>query len=47
MKYIICSVIPNSVFWILFHNKPEFQHLRRIAMRIFGAISKYLPSLPK
>ena len=47
MKCIICSVIPNSVFWILFHNKPEFQYLRRIAMRILGTISRYLPFLPK
>lgn len=43
LKCVICSVIPNGVFWVLFRKKAEFQYLRGLAMRILGAFSKFLP----
>lgn len=37
-KCIICTVIPNSFFWLLFHRKPEYRYLEGVAKKIIGKI---------
>lgn len=39
-RIVICSIIPNMVFWILFHNKPEYQYYKDLFMRFLGRIIK-------
>lgn len=34
LKCVICSVIPNGVFWVLFHRRSEFSHIMAIVDRI-------------
>lgn len=37
-KCIICSVIPNGFFWLMFHRKPEYRYLEEAARKIIGKI---------
>lgn len=43
LKCIVCSVIPNGVFWLLYHKKPEFQYLSNIISRFAIKICKNFP----
>lgn len=40
VKCIICSVIPNGIFWILFHNRPEFVYLKNTAKRLISKVHR-------
>lgn len=36
LKCVICSVIPNALFWLLFHGRPEFVYLENTARRLIN-----------
>lgn len=36
LKCVICSVIPNALFWLLFHGRPEFAYLENTARRLIN-----------
>jgi len=40
LKILICTVIPNGLFWLLFHKKPEFEFFTGIFKRVFNRIIK-------
>ncbi|MBQ7385551.1 MAG: hypothetical protein IJW04_03470 [Ruminococcus sp.] len=40
LKIIICTVIPNGLFWIVFHKRPEFEFFARIFKRIVNKVFK-------
>lgn len=42
IKVVICSVIPNLVFSLLFFRTKEFKLLKSFALRIFGKIKKLI-----
>ena len=42
LEIIICSVIPNVFFWILFHKKDEFNYLRTLIKSILRKIKNGL-----
>lgn len=41
-KCVICTIVPNGVFWLLYHKKPEFQYLQRLALRVLKLFSRFL-----
>lgn len=38
IKILICSFIPNGVFWFLFHKKDEFNYIKKLIKSIVGKI---------
>lgn len=38
VKCIICSIIPNALFWMLFHRRPEFVYLENTAKRMINKV---------
>lgn len=40
LKFVICCVVPNLVFFLCFHNKEEFQYFRDLTYRVFRRIFK-------
>ena len=40
VKVVICSVVPNTVFWIFFNNYPEFAYLKGSVKRIAARVIK-------
>lgn len=42
VKMLICTVIPNVIFFLLFRNAKEFKHVLNIANRILGGRLKWI-----
>ncbi len=42
VKAVICSVIPNAVFFLLFFRSKEFAMLKTFAVRVFGKVKKLI-----
>lgn len=42
LKFIICCIIPNVIFFVCFHRRPEFQYLLRYAKRVGGKLMSKL-----
>ena len=40
LKFVICCVVPNLVFFLCFHKKEEFQYFRDLTYRVFRRIFK-------
>lgn len=40
LKFVICCVVPNLVFFLCFHKKEEFQYFRDLTYRVFCRIFK-------
>ena len=37
-RFLVCSIIPNSVFYLLFRNTPEFQYFRNLVVSLWGRV---------
>lgn len=40
LKILICTIVPNGLFWVLFHKKPEFEFFTGIFKRLFNKVLK-------
>lgn len=43
-KVVICSVIPNVIYWVCFHNSKEFKHMQTLIFQIFKKVIFWLPA---
>lgn len=43
-KVVICSVIPNIMYWLCFHNSKEFKHMQALVLQILKKIIFWLPA---
>jgi hypothetical protein len=40
VKGIICLIIPNIIFWIFYHRKPEYDYTKQLSIRIMEKFLK-------
>lgn len=45
IKIVICTIIPNGMFWLLFHKKDEFNYLKRLVKTISDKIKGMIKTL--
>lgn len=42
LKILICSVVPNGIFWLAFHRTEEYRYLKDLVIRVFSMIKAKL-----
>lgn len=47
LKVLICSIVPNGVFYLFYHKKPEFEYIKSIIKRVKSIVVNLLKKIKK